>query len=169
MTPSSLIAARQGDYVALASEPHVIVGVDVAAPQQLRRGAAAAARPLLDALAVLRQQLTDGEVGAGERVFSRATAVSPRCRELEGQPLPAAAREHLQPPAPAAATWLCRGRACKAATCTGDATGTRPQRPGPTPRGPLLNPSGSASRRWPRMNQPWRRPSSRPGAARRRL
>ena len=60
----SLRRCCQGDYVALASEADVIVGVDVAAPQQLRRGKAAKARPLVEALAVLRQQLTDCEVGA---------------------------------------------------------------------------------------------------------
>ncbi|KAI8470031.1 MAG: 4'-phosphopantetheinyl transferase [Monoraphidium minutum] len=60
--------SHEGDYVLLASEPLAIVGVDVAAPQQLRRGGrgagaagAAEARPLLEALAAFRGQLSAEE------------------------------------------------------------------------------------------------------------
>lgn len=51
--------SHEGDYVALASDPHCIVGVDVAAPQQIRRRGAAG--PLLDSLRLLRGQLTGAE------------------------------------------------------------------------------------------------------------
>ncbi|KIY97811.1 L-aminoadipate-semialdehydedehydrogenase-phosphopantetheinyl transferase [Monoraphidium neglectum] len=52
--------SHEGDYVALASDPLAIVGVDVAAPQQLRRGGGGA-RPLMAALRPLRDQLTSAE------------------------------------------------------------------------------------------------------------
>jgi len=57
----------QGDYVVLASEPVCIVGVDVAAPQQVRaaRGAAGGARrgsAIEDLQQVFQQQFTAREV-----------------------------------------------------------------------------------------------------------
>jgi hypothetical protein len=58
--------------VALASDSHLLVGIDVAAPQQLRRGLqkggggeagnGKGGGPLLAALAPFRGQLTDEEV-----------------------------------------------------------------------------------------------------------
>ncbi|GBF99739.1 L-aminoadipate-semialdehydedehydrogenase-phosphopantetheinyl transferase [Raphidocelis subcapitata] len=53
--------SHEGDYVALACHPHLIVGVDVAAPQALRHRGDAPQRPLLDALRALRPQLTERE------------------------------------------------------------------------------------------------------------
>lgn len=50
----------QGDFVVLASEGSCLVGVDVAAPQQLRRGGST--RPLLEVLGLMRKQLCDSEV-----------------------------------------------------------------------------------------------------------
>lgn len=60
-------AGLQGDYVVLASEPVCIVGVDVAAPQQVRaaRGAAGGARrgsAIDDLQQVFQQQFTAREV-----------------------------------------------------------------------------------------------------------
>jgi hypothetical protein len=51
----------QGDYVVLASEPVCIVGIDVAAPQQLRRPGSQTT--LVRALEPFRKQLSEAEVG----------------------------------------------------------------------------------------------------------
>lgn len=60
----------QGDYVVLASEGHCLCGVDVAAPQQLRRGPQ---QPLLTYLESFRRQFTTYEVLI--IVYSRVAAV----------------------------------------------------------------------------------------------
>uniref|UniRef100_A0A383WHD2 holo-[acyl-carrier-protein] synthase n=1 Tax=Tetradesmus obliquus TaxID=3088 RepID=A0A383WHD2_TETOB len=49
----------QGDYVVLAAEGRCLCGVDVAAPQQLRRRGSS--RSLQDCIALLRDQLAPGE------------------------------------------------------------------------------------------------------------
>lgn len=49
----------QGDYTALVSEPLVICGVDVAAPQQLRRRPGVAVR---QAIAAFENQFSKAEV-----------------------------------------------------------------------------------------------------------
>jgi 4'-phosphopantetheinyl transferase len=53
--------SHEGDYVVLAAEPLLVAGVDLAAPHELRRGAGAAGRPLVQVLEAFRQQLTPGE------------------------------------------------------------------------------------------------------------
>jgi 4'-phosphopantetheinyl transferase len=78
--PTHLEITKKGDYVALACEPLALVGVDVAAPSQLRggggAGAAGAQRPFGETLTALRGQLSDREVcvgrcvcGGGERGY----------------------------------------------------------------------------------------------------
>jgi hypothetical protein len=49
----------QGNYVALASEPVCICGIDVAAPNQIRR---CEGKPFLQSLADLRNELSPEEV-----------------------------------------------------------------------------------------------------------
>ncbi|WIA35520.1 hypothetical protein OEZ86_003946 [Tetradesmus obliquus] len=51
--------SHEGDYVVLAAEGRCLCGVDVAAPQQLRRRGSS--RSLQDCIALLRDQLAPGE------------------------------------------------------------------------------------------------------------
>lgn len=81
MKPWALRSAGvQGDYVVLASEGHCLCGVDVAAPQQLRRGPQ---QPVLDYLKSFRKQFTAHEVrGAhpeGPRLARRGPFASAPC------------------------------------------------------------------------------------------
>jgi hypothetical protein len=58
--PAAAAARCQGDYVVLASEGRCLCGVDVAAPQQLRRRGSS--RTLQDSIALLKDQMSASEV-----------------------------------------------------------------------------------------------------------
>jgi hypothetical protein len=165
-------AAPQGNFVALASDAHLLVGIDVAAPQQLRRGGPAPAggagasgaagggappgaqhlqpqRPLLEALRDVRDQLSDGEVGA-------ARGKGPRRGMGAAEGLLSGVGT-LRP----------TGAACLACHAAGRPSPLLLQ---PLPSSTPVRPSGRASRRSrrPTRRAPRRR-SSRRGRARRPL
>jgi hypothetical protein len=68
----------QGDFVVLVSESHCLCGVDVAAPQQLRRGA----HSLAEVVELMQPQLTPHEVRHATRAPAAglvATASTASC------------------------------------------------------------------------------------------